>query len=72
MLPNFCKLVICKTAANMPKALGKKIGVMCDSHLRLCVLDAVFFAAKQVYAGTFWRHFTESNSENACIPPAWV
>jgi len=56
----------------MPKALGKKIGVMCDSHLRLCVLDAVFFAAKQVYAGTFWRHFTESNSENACIPPAWV
>jgi len=34
--------VISKPAANEPKALGHKIGVMRPSHLRFCELDAVF------------------------------
>jgi len=71
-LPDFFKLVISKTAANTLKALGNKIGVMHHSHLRLCVLDAVFFASEQFCAGTFWLLFTESNSERACIRAAWV
>jgi len=66
-LQDLFKLLIFKTAANTPKALGNKIGVMHHSHLRLCVLDAVSFAAEQLFASTFWRHFTKSNSERACI-----
>jgi len=38
---------------NTPKALGNNIGVIRHSHLRLCVLDAVFFAAEQFFAGIF-------------------
>jgi hypothetical protein len=45
--------VILKTPANTPKALEIKMRVMRHSYLRLCVLDAVFFAAEQFFAGTF-------------------
>ena len=72
VLPEFIKLVICETAANTSEAWGNKIRVMRHSHLRLCVLDAVSFAAEQFFAGTFWRYFTEPNSERACIRTAWV
>jgi hypothetical protein len=71
-IPEFIKLVIRKTAANTSEAWGNKIGVMRRSLLRLFVLDAVSFAAEQFFAGTFWRHFTEPNSECACIRTAWV
>jgi len=71
-LPDVFKLVILKTSANTPKALEIKMRVMRHSYLRLCVLDAVFFAADQFFAGTFWPHFTEYNSERACIQTAWV
>jgi len=66
MLPNFCKIVIFKTAATTPKALGRNIGAMRDSHLRLGGCGA--FCRRISLGGHFLAPFYRVH-QRACLHP---